>query len=92
MVAPRPPGTSLRALPKVIPDYICFPAGCRSQQVVIQHIEDAHMQLDTAISEALLRRKPVYIEVACECLDGGRDAGTAERQRILVHYGERGVG
>ncbi|KAG2442996.1 hypothetical protein HYH02_009412 [Chlamydomonas schloesseri] len=38
-------------------------------QVVIQHIEDAHMLLDTAISEAMLKRKPVYIEVACNLAD-----------------------
>ncbi|GLI68837.1 hypothetical protein VaNZ11_013380 [Volvox africanus] len=42
---------------------------CTCCQVVIQHIEDAHMLLDTAISEALLRRKPVYIEVACNLAD-----------------------
>ncbi|EFJ47109.1 hypothetical protein VOLCADRAFT_105183 [Volvox carteri f. nagariensis] len=42
---------------------------CTCCQVVIQHIEDAHMLLDTAISEAMLRRKPVYIEVACNLAD-----------------------
>ncbi len=41
---------------------------------MIQHIEDAHMLLDTAISEAMLKRKPVYIEVACECRQGTRDS------------------
>lgn len=32
-------------------------------QVVIQHIEEAHRQIDEAISAALLHKKPVYIEV-----------------------------
>ncbi|KAG2499244.1 hypothetical protein HYH03_002823 [Edaphochlamys debaryana] len=42
---------------------------CTCAQVVIQHIEDAHALLDMAISEALLKRKPAYIEVACNLAD-----------------------
>jgi len=34
-------------------------------QVVIQHIEEAHRQIDQAISAALIYHKPVYIEVCC---------------------------
>jgi len=34
-------------------------------QVVIQHIEEAHRQIDQAISSALLFKKPVYIEISC---------------------------
>lgn len=38
-------------------------------QTVIQHIEEAHRQIDEAISTALLQRKPVYIEVCCNLVD-----------------------
>ncbi|GAX76913.1 hypothetical protein CEUSTIGMA_g4359.t1 [Chlamydomonas eustigma] len=34
-------------------------------QVVIQHIEEAHRQVDHAISAALIHCKPVYIQVCC---------------------------
>eukprot|EP00879_Flechtneria_rotunda_P011355 GHRR01011860.1.p1 GENE.GHRR01011860.1~~GHRR01011860.1.p1 ORF type:complete len:497 (+),score=161.61 GHRR01011860.1:184-1674(+) len=33
--------------------------------VVIQHLSEAHHQIDYAISEALRRQKPAYIEVCC---------------------------
>ncbi|KXZ56359.1 hypothetical protein GPECTOR_1g318 [Gonium pectorale] len=39
-------------------------------QVIIQHIEDAHMLLDRAISEALLRRKPAALDAATQWLGG----------------------
>ncbi|PNH03431.1 Pyruvate decarboxylase isozyme 2 [Tetrabaena socialis] len=51
-------GQQLRAFKEVT----CF-------QVVIQHIEDAYKQLDAAISKAMMHRKPVYIEVACNLAD-----------------------
>lgn len=38
-------------------------------QEVIQHIELAHRQIDHAISEALMKRKPAYIEVCCNLSD-----------------------
>jgi pyruvate decarboxylase len=34
-------------------------------QVVVQSLEDAHEQIDFAISEALLKSKPCYIEISC---------------------------
>lgn len=33
--------------------------------VVVQHLADAHHQIDYAISEMLKHRKPAYIEIAC---------------------------
>ncbi|MEW5303175.1 MAG: hypothetical protein WDW38_001501 [Sanguina aurantia] len=38
-------------------------------QVLIRHLEDAHRQIDFAISECLAKRKPVYIEVCCNLAD-----------------------
>uniref|UniRef100_A0A7S0VED7 pyruvate decarboxylase n=1 Tax=Polytomella parva TaxID=51329 RepID=A0A7S0VED7_9CHLO len=38
-------------------------------QVIISHIEDAHRQIDLAVSEAVKHRKPVYIEISCNIAD-----------------------
>jgi pyruvate decarboxylase len=34
-------------------------------QAVVNHLEDAHEQIDTAISTALKKSKPVYISISC---------------------------
>ena len=34
-------------------------------QVIIQNIDDAYRLIDEALSIALLRSKPVYVEVSC---------------------------
>ena len=35
------------------------------QQEVVNNLEDAHEQIDTAISIALKESKPVYISISC---------------------------
>ncbi|THU56912.1 hypothetical protein C4D60_Mb11t22210 [Musa balbisiana] len=34
-------------------------------QAVVNHLEDAHELIDTAISTALKESKPVYISISC---------------------------
>lgn len=34
-------------------------------QVVVQHVSEAHHQIDYAISQALIKQKPAYIEISC---------------------------
>ncbi|KAF5833068.1 thiamine diphosphate-binding protein [Dunaliella salina] len=38
-------------------------------QATLNHVEDAHRLIDEAISSALVRKKPAYIEVCCNLAD-----------------------
>ncbi len=40
-----------------------------AEAVVIRHIEDAHRLISRAFEAAILKRKPVYIEVACNLVN-----------------------
>lgn len=38
---------------------------CKFKQAVVNNLEDAHEQIDYAISTALKESKPVYISISC---------------------------